>query len=232
MKVIVHDKYINHSTCFTNGTFKLHNARKTDSGDYKLQTYASDGKLLQTINKHLEIQAPVSKPAVSQMCLSPEQMNISCSSEGDGVEFILTLDGLLLMQTTGHSQSLSNWTVNMQSLAGSKPEQDKPSVSNVTISLHGQLTGNLMCNVRNNVSREETVIRLTSCKGFISHSSFVTVAVIASAATLLLLLALFLGIKHLNKKPRPMTVNEDNTEDEIVYSDVRVMKDTRKSRPN
>ena len=84
------------------------------------------------------LPAPVSKPAVSQMCLSPEQMNISCSSEGDEVELMLTLDGVSLMQT---------------------------SVSNVTISLHGQLTGSLMCRVWNNVSRDETVIHLTSCKG-------------------------------------------------------------------
>ncbi|GLD46651.1 uncharacterized protein AKAME5_000098700 [Lates japonicus] len=40
-----------------------------------------------------EPTAPVSKPDVSQTCLSPEQMAVSCSSDGDGVEFILTLDG-------------------------------------------------------------------------------------------------------------------------------------------
>ncbi|XP_070773722.1 uncharacterized protein [Enoplosus armatus] len=234
--VKVHETYINHSAYFTNGTFKLHNARKTDSGHYQLQIHGPDGKCMHVINMHLEIQAPVTKPSVSQTCLSPEEMKISCSSEGDEVEFILTLDSHLLMQTRGHSQSPSSSTADTRSLAGSTDKQHEPSVSNVAISLHGQLTGNFMCNVRNNVSREETVIRLTSCKGsvfqgFISHVT-VTVAVIASVATLLLLLALFLGIKYLNKKTRPMTANEDNAEDEIVYSDVRVMKHTRKTRPD
>lgn len=104
------------------------------------------------------LPALVSKPAVSQMCLSPEQMNISCSSEGDEVEFTLTLDGHLLLQTKGRNLSQSSWTINSQT-------EDKSSVSNVTISLYGQLTGHLVCHVRNNVSRDETIVHLTSCKG-------------------------------------------------------------------
>ena len=111
------------------------------------------------------LSAPVSKPAVSQTCLSPEQMNISCSSMGDGVEFILTLDGLLLMQTRDHSQSQSCSTLDTPSLSGSTDNQHRAKISTITISVPGQLTGNLMCNVQNNVSREETVIQLASCKG-------------------------------------------------------------------
>lgn len=102
---------------------------------------------------------------MSQMCLSPEQMKVSCSSEGDGVEFILTLDGHLLTQTRDHSQSPINWTVDAMSLNGSTDNQHKPNVSNITVSLHGSLTGNLTCNVWNNFSRDETVFHLKSCKG-------------------------------------------------------------------
>ncbi|XP_070772805.1 uncharacterized protein [Enoplosus armatus] len=220
--VTLHEDYANQPELFTNGTIKLGNAMKTHSGDYLLEEFGSNGTLLKKLNVHLEIQAAVSKPAVSQMCLSPEQMKISCSSEGDEVEFILTLDGHLLMQTRGHSQSPSSWTANMT-------EQDKPSVSNVTISLHGQLTGNLTCHVRNNVSRDETVIYLKSCKD-VSSPSFpvVTVAVIAGVVTLLV--ALYLGIIY-NKKPRPTTVNAGNSE-EIIYTDVKVIQTTRKTRPN
>lgn len=122
------------------------------------------------------LPAPVSKPAVSQMCLSPEQMIVSCSSEGDVVKLILNLDGLLLMETRGHSQSLSSWTSNMQPLVVNKTEHNKPGVSDVTISLHGQPTGNLMCQVWNNVSRDETVIHLKSCKGTVLRGCFFRVA--------------------------------------------------------
>nr|XP_046267468.1 uncharacterized protein LOC124071079 [Scatophagus argus] len=159
-----HGEYISQSALSANGTFMLNAARRTDSGDYQLKAYTTEGKLLRDINMHLEIQAPVSKPAVSQTCLSPEQMIIRCSSEGDEVEFTLTLDGLLPVQTRGHSQSQTNWTANMKPLAGSEAEH-KASSSKVTISLHGQLTGSLKCHVGNKVSRDETVVHLTSCEG-------------------------------------------------------------------
>lgn len=74
------------------------------------------------------VPAQVSVPAVSQMCLSPEQMSITCSSRGDEVEFNLTLDGHSLMETGGHGQSQKNWPANRQPLAGSKTE-DKSSTS-------------------------------------------------------------------------------------------------------
>ncbi|XP_040006463.1 uncharacterized protein LOC120802576 isoform X2 [Xiphias gladius] len=206
--VYLNEEYVNQSELFTTGTFNLGNTMKRHSGDYLLEEYRSDGALLKKAKVHLEIQAPVSNPAVSQMCSSPEQMEVSCSSEGDGVEFILTLDGQLLKHTRDHSLSLSNWAANMQSLTGSTAELDKSSVSNVTISLHGQLRGNLTCSVANNVSRNETVIHLKSCKDFRSSFPVVTEAAIAGIVTLLFLAALCLGIiNHLNKS-RPMAVNE------------------------
>ena len=56
MKVILHEKYIDHCTFFNNGTLKLNNARRTDSGQYRLQTHGSDGIFVNEINMHLEIQ--------------------------------------------------------------------------------------------------------------------------------------------------------------------------------
>ncbi|XP_038563556.1 uncharacterized protein LOC119894916 [Micropterus salmoides] len=219
--VTLHEEYANQFERFTNGTIKLGKAMKRHSGDYLLEEFGSNGVSLKKVKVHLEIQAPVLKPAVSQMCLSQEEMNISCSSEGDGVEFILTLDGHSLIQSRGHSHSPSNWTANMQSVAGNKTEL---RVSNVTISLQGQLTGNLQCNVWNNVSRDETVIHLQSCKDFVSSFVIVTVAVVAGVVTLLLLVSLCLCKIHLHNK-------QGNSEDEAVYTNVRVMKNTRKPDP-
>uniref|UniRef100_UPI0037E8AA20 uncharacterized protein n=1 Tax=Semicossyphus pulcher TaxID=241346 RepID=UPI0037E8AA20 len=198
---------------------------KRHSGEYLMEEFGSDGALLKKVKVHLEIQAPVTKPAVSQECLSPEQMIIICSSEGDGVEFILTLDNLLLMQTTDHSQSLHSRTANMQSVALDSNKQDAPGVSNVTVSLHGQLTGNLTCKVSNYVSREETVINL-SCKDFVSSFPVAAVAVIASFfAVFLVVLSCVLII--FNHKPTTTAVDDvvpDNPEEEIVYTAVRVTK--------
>ncbi|XP_055358066.1 uncharacterized protein LOC121202735 [Betta splendens] len=168
----------------------------------------------QTVIQLRSCKAPVSKPEVSQTCLSPEQSVVCCSTEGDGVEFIWRLNNNILIQTRAESTN--------------KPTSE---VSNVTISLHGQLTGNLACITQNDISSEQTVIQLRSCRGSI-HSPFVTVtvAVIASVCTLLLRLALFLYVRHLHKTPRPVA-DEDNGENEIVYSDVRVKSATER-RPN
>ncbi|XP_037604176.1 uncharacterized protein LOC119475485 isoform X2 [Sebastes umbrosus] len=220
-RVIQHEEYVNLFDLFTNGKIKLGHAMKKHSGDYLLEEFGSDGVLWKKVNVRLEIQAPVSKPAVSQMCLSPEQMNIRCSSEGDGVEFNWTLNGFLLVPT---SQFPSNMTANIESLTGKKTERDKPSVSYVTISFLGQQTGNLMCGVWNNVSRDETVIHLTGCKDFVSSFPVMIVAVTASAVTLLLLVALCLGIIKLHNKPRSTTVNEDNTEEDVIYTTVRIIQ--------
>lgn len=96
------------------------------------------------------LSALVSKPAVSQVCLSPEQKTVSFSSEGDEVEFILLLDDNLLIKT--------------------QPKiAENHSISNVTISLHGELMGKLMCIVQNNISREQTIIHLIRCAGNIKN---------------------------------------------------------------
>ncbi|XP_035761278.1 uncharacterized protein LOC118453805 [Neolamprologus brichardi] len=145
----------------------------------------------QTITQLTSCTAPVSEPAVSQMCLSPKQMTVSCSSEGDEVEFTLFLDDNLLIKT-------------QPSIA------ENHNISNVTISLHGQLLGKLMCIVQNNISREQTIIHLISCTvlGNISDHCIVTVAVVVSVVAILLILAVFLGIRKFKNTTGIMTVNE------------------------
>ncbi|XP_055358041.1 uncharacterized protein LOC114869343 isoform X1 [Betta splendens] len=187
----INEDYRSRITQLTNATITLDVVRTTDSGNYLLETFNHEGQLSHTTNFHLEVQAPVSKPNVSQTCLSPEQSVVCCSTEGDGVEFIWSLDNNILIQTRAESTN--------------KPTSE---VSNVTISLHGQLTGNLACITQNNISSEQTVIQLRSCKGPICHPPSVTVtaAVVASVCTLLLLLVPFLCIRHLHKTPRPVAV--------------------------
>ncbi|CAI5642992.1 unnamed protein product [Oreochromis niloticus] len=201
----INEKYKNHITVFKNGTFKINKSTKNDSGEYMVEIHSStNGSLLHTKNIYLDIQ----EPATSQLCLSPEQKIISCSSEGDEVEFMLSLDDNLLLQTTTKST-------------------EKHSISKVTVTLHGQLVGKLACIVQNNVSSGQKIIHVTSCTGTV-----VTVAVVASIGTLLLVLAVFFGVKHFNKKTDPMTVNKDHSEDNIIYSDVRVKQHARKTPSN
>ncbi|XP_019219205.1 uncharacterized protein LOC109203855 [Oreochromis niloticus] len=204
----INEKYRSRSTFFTNGTFMLRSATKNDSGGYKMEKHTSDGVLLHTIIVELDILAPVSEPAISQTCLSPEQKTVSCFSEGDEVEFTLSLHDNSLIQT--------------------RPKKtDKHNVSNIAISLHGQMMGDLTCIVQNNVSRAQTVVHLRSCKDTVSHLSVVNVVVVTSISILLLVLALFLGMKCFNKTTNSITVNEVDAEEEVVYSDVRVKQQTK-----
>ncbi|KAK9536903.1 hypothetical protein VZT92_006656 [Zoarces viviparus] len=220
------EEYVSQSEVFTNGTITLGNATKRHSGDYLLDEYDSDGVLLKQVNMHLELQVPVSKPAVSQMCLSPEhQKNISCSSEGDVVQFTLTLNGLLLVPTGGHRQTPRSST---ESPSDNNTEQ--PRASHVTVALHSELTGSFTCRVRNNFTNDETVIHLKSCRDSVSSFPVVTLVVTAGVVSLLLLAALCLGLIKRNKR-KPTAADGGNTEDEVVYADVRIKK-TRKTGAN
>ncbi|XP_034539092.1 uncharacterized protein LOC117812458 [Notolabrus celidotus] len=236
-----HKEYASDAKVFPNGSFILGRATKNHSGDYMLEEHTSGGVLIRTVNLHLEIQAPVSKPAVSQVCSSAEQRSISCSSEGEEVEFIFTLDGEILKHTRDQSQSLNRKAANMQ---GTKTKQDQDIA---TIGLPGQLTGNLTCSVWNNVSLEETVIHLNICKAktsgeetsgattFVMFSSFPVVAVAVTASFLaIVLVALGCGLTILLKTPASPPANEavtENPEEEIIYSDVIVIQRTRTTEP-
>lgn len=99
------------------------------------------------------------------MCLSPEQRDISCSFRGENEDVIVTLNGLLLMQTRDQRQNLNSALTNITSLMWTKHQENEHNVTTVTIGLNGQLTGNLMCRVWDENSRMETVIHLDSCTG-------------------------------------------------------------------
>ncbi|CAG5871736.1 unnamed protein product [Menidia menidia] len=105
---------------------------------------AFDGKFLQKTNISLKILAAVTQPAVSHRCLSAEQMTVSCSAEGDEVDFTLSLDNNILIHSRPDSTESQNLT-------------------KITITLHGQLVGKLVCDVQNNVSRKQTDVQVTGC---------------------------------------------------------------------
>ncbi|XP_028277676.1 uncharacterized protein LOC114446335 isoform X2 [Parambassis ranga] len=237
--VTIDQRHANHSQYINGGTYKLGNAMKTDSGNYTLEEFGSNGMLVKKVHVSLEIKAPVSKPAVSQECLSLEQMQVICSSEGDEAEFILMLDGQVLMQSREHNQSMGHWAV------------EKSNISTASINLHGQMTGNLTCEVWNKVSNAQTVIYLKDCKDILTSFPVVTV-VTANVIVFVLFVALGLVIKFHRtptlknnnvsdnvqeeviytdvKKTRSTTVDDDTSEDgdKIIYSDVRVIKHTKK----
>ncbi|XP_029515445.1 T-cell surface antigen CD2-like isoform X3 [Oncorhynchus nerka] len=127
-----------------NGTFRLNNTRRNDSGEYLLLKYDSEGKLSGTRELQLFIKAPVSRPQLSSECLSHGEMRVSCSSEGDGPQYSWTLDGQTLNDTDAPPDNKTN-----------------------TITLKKGLSGDLTCTVRNYINSDTVSRRISHCPGLI-----------------------------------------------------------------
>nr|XP_046181179.1 T-cell surface antigen CD2-like isoform X2 [Oncorhynchus gorbuscha] len=127
-----------------NGTFRLNNTRRNDSGEYLLEKYDSEGKSSESRELQLFIEAPVSSPQLSSECLSHGEMRVSCSSEGDGPQYSWTLDGQTLNDTDAPPDNKTN-----------------------TITLKKGLSGDLTCTVRNNINRNTVSRRISHCPGLI-----------------------------------------------------------------
>ncbi|XP_042181765.1 uncharacterized protein LOC121846923 isoform X2 [Oncorhynchus tshawytscha] len=125
-----------------NGTFRLNNTQRNDSGEYLLTKYDSEGETTGTIGLQLFIEAPVSSPQLSSECLSHGEMKVSCSSEGDGPQYSWTLDGQTLNDTDAPPDNKTN-----------------------TITLKKGLSGDLTCTVRNNINRNTVSRRISHCPG-------------------------------------------------------------------
>ncbi|KAM4555486.1 T-cell surface antigen CD2-like isoform 2-T3 [Odontesthes bonariensis] len=129
----------------SNGTLKINNLSRTDSGEYTLTLFNLDGQKTGERTLKLSVEAPVSSVQLVSECLSQGQMNVTCSSEGgDSPQYSWTLDGHTLIDT--------------ELLCGSKE-------TNI-ITLKQHVSGRLVCSVRNHVSSVSKEENISNC-GFI-----------------------------------------------------------------
>ncbi|CDQ80693.1 unnamed protein product [Oncorhynchus mykiss] len=133
-----------------NGTFRLNNTRRNDSGEYLLEKHESDGRSsgIRGLQLFIEVTypssptAPVSSPQLSSECQSHGEMRVSCSSEGDGPQYSWTLNGQTLNDTDAPPYNMTN-----------------------TITLKKGLSGDLTCTVRNNINSDTVSRRISHCPG-------------------------------------------------------------------
>ncbi|XP_037314921.2 uncharacterized protein LOC119209600 isoform X1 [Pungitius pungitius] len=219
----------------SNGTFRVNNLSRIDGGEYRLETFDSDGKSSGPRFQQLTIQAPVSSVLLVHACLSHGERKVSCSSEGaDSPQYSWTLDG--------HNLTDSE-------LLGGNTERN-------IITLKQHVSGRLVCSVRNDVSsysREETVstcgfifINCTSANGTrisqwvfaanntlciettasptntapLSYERILTTAAYVLAALVLLLVVGVSVVCAHKKKQKNKPKEEDNQE--LTYSEVRI----------
>ncbi|XP_069027347.1 cell surface A33 antigen-like [Embiotoca jacksoni] len=129
----------------SNGTFRINKLSRTDSSEYTLSIFDSNGTLTSKKTLHLSIQAPVSSVLVVSECLSQGEMKVSCSSEGgDSPQYSWTLGGRALTDTELYSEN--------------KEEN--------SITLKQHVSGRVACKVWNHVSTVSKEEDIMNC-GFI-----------------------------------------------------------------
>ncbi|XP_023814976.1 uncharacterized protein LOC110013392 isoform X5 [Oryzias latipes] len=129
----------------SNGTFWIHNLSRSDSGEYRLQTFDSNGTLAEPRTLWLLIQAPVSSVSLVSECLSQGEMKVSCSSEG------------------GDSPQY-RWTLNGKSLTEAELLSGNKQTNIITLKQH--VSGRLVCSSWNHVSSASNATYICTC-GFI-----------------------------------------------------------------
>ncbi|XP_044211192.1 T-cell surface antigen CD2-like isoform X2 [Thunnus albacares] len=126
----------------SNGTFRINNLNRTDGAEYILEIFDSNGQASEPRTLQLSIQAPVSSVLLDSECLSQGEMRVSCSSEGgDSPQYSWTLDGHTLTDA--------------QLLSGNK------ETNNIT--LKQDVSGLLVCSVRNHVSNVSKEEKISTC---------------------------------------------------------------------
>ncbi|XP_070408279.1 T-cell surface antigen CD2-like isoform X2 [Nothobranchius furzeri] len=124
------------------GTVRINNLIRNDSGQYELGTFDSDGRSTAERTLLLSVEAGVSSVQLVSECWSQGQMQVSCSSEeGDSPQYSWTLDGHTL--TDSELFSGNNQT-------------------NIII-LRQNISGRLVCSVRNRVSESSREKDISTC---------------------------------------------------------------------
>ncbi|XP_030002177.1 uncharacterized protein LOC115427673 [Sphaeramia orbicularis] len=140
---IVSNQYKNRSIfILNNGTFRISNLNRNDTGTYELELINSSGIIIERRTQILSIQAPVSSVQLDSECLSQGGRRASCSSDGgDSPHYSWTLDGHTLKDS--------------QLLYGNQTSNN--------IILREDVSGQLVCSVSNHVSSVSKGERISTC---------------------------------------------------------------------
>ncbi|XP_054890113.1 hemicentin-1-like isoform X2 [Poeciliopsis prolifica] len=125
----------------SNGTVRLYDLRRTDSGEYKLEIFDGKGKKTGWRMLKLSVIAPVNPVQLVPQCLSQGQMKVSCVSQGDSPLYSWTLDGRPL--------------TNSELFSGN-------TEANIIV-LRPNILGHLVCSVSNQASNSSEWMNVTYC---------------------------------------------------------------------
>ncbi|KAL6475945.1 hypothetical protein MHYP_G00144440 [Metynnis hypsauchen] len=138
----------------TNRIMIISSAEKRDSGRYTLETFDSAGMSKGVYHLQLVIEAVVSSVQVKDNCFSNEKRTLTCSSDGDNLQF--------------------SWFFSGITLAHQLADGDR------TLLLDKDKVGNVICYVQNHVSRGHKTIELHQCPETTTHIMSTTVAPVSA----------------------------------------------------
>ncbi|KAL7395773.1 hypothetical protein ABVT39_022982 [Epinephelus coioides] len=163
----------------SDGTFRVSKLSRSDEGEYTLEIYDSNGRRSEQRILQLTIQAPVSSVLLVSECLSQGEMRVSCSSEGgDSPQYSWTLDG----RTLTDAELLSGNT----------------ETTNITLKQH--VSGQLVCSVRNKVSRISSGFIFSECISTSTEDHSLLICGVRAAVVILVLIGIFVFFAWKKKK--------------------------------
>ncbi|KAF5893325.1 uncharacterized protein DAT39_016959, partial [Clarias magur] len=161
-----------------NKTLILTSAERRDSGTYTLDTFDASGTNKGSYSLQLNIKAQVSSVKVSHSCSSPGVMKVSCSADGDDLNF--------------------SWASDLNTLS-------QLENTNRTLILDKDHRGKVTCSVENHVSRDHVTTELHPCS--MTSSTQYTIGFLVFVSVWLFLLSLFVGGLY-TKPYRRQTITE------------------------
>ncbi|XP_014828312.1 PREDICTED: uncharacterized protein LOC106907225 isoform X5 [Poecilia mexicana] len=179
----------------SNGSVRINDLRRNDSREYKIEMFDRNGKNTGWKTLQLFVQAPVSSVQLSHDCLSQGQMKVSCVSQGDSPQYSWTLDGHTLTDSELFSRNTE---------------------TNIIV-LRQNISGHLVCSVRNQVSNSSKEMNLAGC-GLLPVMGGVL------AALVIVLIASIAFICVHKKKKNTKAVEKEEDDQEMTYADVRIVQ--------
>ncbi|XP_038132824.1 uncharacterized protein LOC119777893 [Cyprinodon tularosa] len=127
----------------SNGSFIIKNLSRTDGGEYTLETFDADGRKMGQHALQLYVQAPIASVQLILECSSQLELRVSClPMEGDSPQYSWSLEG--------------NQLTDSELLSGD-------SESNIIL-LRKNISGRLLCSVRNNISSASKEQIISACE--------------------------------------------------------------------
>ncbi|XP_013763519.1 uncharacterized protein LOC102192021 isoform X2 [Pundamilia nyererei] len=233
-KMILSNTIVHRSVFFpSNGTFRITNLSRTDSGDYTLQTFDSDGKS----------SAPVSSVLLVSECLSQGERRVSCSSEGgDSPQYSWTLDGRTLTDAEILSGNMKTNVITLkQHVSGHLACSVKNLVSKVSkeqrlstcgfifincTSVNGTQVSGWVYEANNILCIEPTTEPSTTPQTAVEIGHLPLISGVLS--TLIIFLVVVVAAVCAQRKKQNSKTKEEENDQEEIFADLRVVKQQAK----